>query len=145
MGIFETRADHPRLRGIYTTPDRAKSLEGLLKELGRHIKPHQQILAYNSIPLIHYITQTQPTLTNPWPLLMNKKSLETELNAFSAQCPMDLVVVRALTNTRNHHWGTKELPSDSWFAEKLENIDKTINACGYRKVWANRDFAIFRL
>jgi hypothetical protein len=62
--------NHPKLRGIYTTQERAQVMQELLSQLENSKSTRQHLLlATQNIPLIYYITQTKPYLGHPWAIL----------------------------------------------------------------------------
>lgn len=140
-----TQLEHKRLRGIFTSSGRAESVNQLLDELDELVTPRDVMLAYNNIPMIHYVTQTVPALGHPWPTTMMTEELKAKLDHLSSR-GIPSVVVLSKTNTRNRTWGTREI---SRFGrsqmEKIRIGVEWIKKHQYRAVWSNRDFAIYTL
>ena len=72
--------DHPRLRGIYTSPNRAAELESLLRELQQHVRPGDSMIAFGSIPMLHFLTATRPALGYAWPDFLPEEPLRARLD-----------------------------------------------------------------
>ena len=60
VGALTKRFEHPKLKGIYSTPAKVNALEGLLSYLKGKVKPTDYFLAYNSCPLLYFLTHTRP-------------------------------------------------------------------------------------
>jgi hypothetical protein len=73
-----TPIDHPRLRGIYTSHDSAAALESLLHEV--HVRPGDRLLAFGSIPMLHFLTATRPALGYAWPDYLPVEVLRARLD-----------------------------------------------------------------
>ena len=113
-GIIQLKArfHHPKLNGIYSTERKVKILENLLRYLEKRIGPKEYLLAYNSIPLLYYLTNTRPALAvtwarDDWPLSTRKRLLSRMLQKqrFPEYC------VRMLALPENN-W-EKAMPYDS--------------------------------
>ncbi len=61
--------NNKHIKGIYTSQERAKAINELLEESGKYIKPGDYVLAYDCMPLFHYLTETKPYMRNSWPYL----------------------------------------------------------------------------
>ncbi|PYQ25409.1 MAG: hypothetical protein DMF56_27615 [Acidobacteria bacterium] len=72
--------DHPRLRGIYTSRNRAAELESLLRELQKHVRPGDSMIAFGSIPMLHFLTATRPALGYAWPDFLSEEPLRARLD-----------------------------------------------------------------
>lgn len=143
-----TRIEHERLRGIFTSSGRAASVNQLLDEIDRLVKPGDIILAYSAIPMIHYVTETLPALGNPWPTLIQPAELEVQLNGLWKSESFPQLVIRTRTNTANRIWGGRAIAPPQAPLRRVEDIcilDGWIQEQGYYEVWANRDFVIYKL
>jgi len=57
---------HPKLAGLYSVPEKIEPLEKLLAYLKPRVKPGDYFLAYNDLPILYYLTDTQPAYPNVW-------------------------------------------------------------------------------
>lgn len=73
-----TPIDHPRLRGILISRPRAAELESFLREV--HARPGDRILAFGSIPMLHFLTATRPALGYAWPDYLPPEPLRARLD-----------------------------------------------------------------
>ena len=71
---------HPRLTGVYSTPEKVKAIEELLGYLNHRVKPGDYFLAYNYVPMMYFLTHTRPAYSaawarDDWPLPLREKLL----------------------------------------------------------------------
>lgn len=137
---------HPQLRGIYTTQERAKVMSELLAEMEKYVEPDDYLLAYNEIPLIHYLTRTKPWLGNPWPMLYSPNEFEERLHKQDQRHDSLPVIVRATGSTSAREWPNGNI--DFLEIEKEEIIRQImqdyIQERDYQVVWKNDFFEILR-
>ncbi len=143
-GALTATIHHPRLKLILTSPQRAASLEELFGALDHLTAPGREVLAYNFIPMVHFVTKTWPFLGHPWPDLLGPSEVQRRLAQADAQGRRPQLVVRALVDTRNPQWGpcfSAYAPHDA-YAPVKRLLDDWVNAGAYHLVWANRDFQV---
>ena len=137
------------MRGIYTSRERATALNELLAESARYVKPNDYVLAYDCIPLYHYLTETKPYLRNPWPWLYQPEVFKMELDKSTAQMKSLPVVVFQTVRTMGPNGG--KWPDYSvtettlnWNLNKRRNevLQDFLNSYHYKEVWANKAFKI---
>lgn len=140
--------NNKHMRGIYTVKERATILNELLEESSKYIKPGVDVLAYHSIPMFHYWTETKPYLRNSMPWFYEAGLFREELNATLEEKKILPVVVQQLKKLVGNAgewpdppsfydsaWHKRNVPRDSILNEFL----KTHN---YKEVWKNSVFKI---
>lgn len=95
ISSLTARFDHPKLKGIYSTPQKVHALERLLHDLEQKLEPSGYFLAYNSVPMLYFLTHTRPGLAvtwarDDWPLstrrhLVDKMIAEGKLPEYSVR------------------------------------------------------------
>lgn len=60
------RFKHPKLAGIYSTPEKVAVIEELLKYLQDKMNPEDYFLCYNDIPMLYFLTHTRPAYGAAW-------------------------------------------------------------------------------
>ena len=75
-----TPIDHPRLRGIYISSNRAAELESLLRETQKVVRPGDRMIAFGSAPMLHFLTATRPALGYAWPDYLPVEGLRARLD-----------------------------------------------------------------
>lgn len=131
---------HERVKRIFTSPARAQSLDQLFHKVDELTKPEDVILAYHSIPLIHYVTQTVPALDSAWPSLLKKGELEEKLGKLLKNQQYPKIVVRTKSNMREPQWGNIETGSKGFGI-----VEERLISLGYRVIWENKDFQILTI
>jgi len=135
-----TVVDHPLLRGVRTSPERAASLEELLGEMAERTEAGDRVLAWDSIPMVHFLTRTIPALGNPWPNLLSDLALRQRMDRMWNTGGPDLVV-EAVVNTRLRTWSVVNRPAPT--RESMDLVSE-LEENGYVMVWRNEEFVIWR-
>ena len=135
--------NHPLLVGTYTTKERADMVNDLLGVLPQYVRSGDAVLAYPSLPTLHYVTHTQPWLGNSWPVLYEKQKMETKLVEKMASDKFLPVVVRSLGDTRNRDWPINASRNRNHPGEESwQVLDEFVVNQGYRSVWHNDFFEV---
>jgi hypothetical protein len=137
--------NHKYLKGIFTSKPRAKVIDELLSESARYVKKDDYVLAYDCIPMYHYLTETMPYMYNPWPEEYLPDVFQKQLQkALLDRKKLPVVIIQKL-NTLNSKWPENTQEN---YAENKENQSR--NNCmndflknnHYQKVWENVAFEI---
>jgi hypothetical protein len=139
------QVDSKFLKGVYTTKERATVINELLAESKKYIKKNDVILAYDCIPMVHFLTETRPYLRNPWPGYYFPQAFQNELKtAYSNSTELPVIVTQKLS-TIGSNWPqnkgleykrtNQDLIRDSMMVQFLKNNN-------YKKVWENDAFEI---
>jgi hypothetical protein len=137
------------MKGIYTTKERSAVLNELLDESPKYIKPGDYVLAYHSIPMYHYWTETVPYLHNSMPWFYEAAILKEELDSSFAEKKILPVVVQQLKKTVGNAGNWPDPPAfyDSAWHKRNEPRDKVLNEFltehNYKEVWKNEVFKIW--
>lgn len=133
------------LKRIYTTRERAAAVNELLAESKKYIQKNDIILAYDCIPMVHFLTETRPYLRNPWPGYYYPQAFQNELQkAFATSTALPVIISQKLS-TIGSNWPqnkgleyertNQDLIRDSMMVQFLKNNN-------YQKVWENDAFEI---
>lgn len=135
-----------RLQGVYTTKERAKVVNEMLISLNSFIKKNDYLLAYESVPLIYFITETKPYLGTSWPILYDYDKFVDTLKNAKTKIDVLPVIVRAKYNTREKQWPEIKKVYD---IDKLRKIrvlmNKFIKENNYEKKFENDFFQIYKV
>lgn len=136
------------MRGIFTTKDRAEEINELLAASSKYVKANDRVLAYDCVPIFHFMTKTIPYTRNPWPWLYQSNTFKKELDiavGSNKQLPV-IIMQTALTLGNGKNWPVKEKADD--YLKLPINIDRNeiledfINEHKYHEVWSNDYFKI---
>jgi hypothetical protein len=141
--------NHPKLKGIYTSENRALVVNQLLMELPNYVKQNDTLLTFIELPMIHYLTSTKPYLSTPWPkLLYSPKIFNYQLTtaAVSGRLP---VIVRQRQNMGAANWPYDSMPDYTKYhnpaikyREYGQFLNHFLSEHNYHSVWENRSFEI---
>lgn len=142
------QVDNKYMRGVFTTKERAESINELLAESKAYIQPGDAVLVYHSVPMIHYMTDTRPYLKNAMPWLYEGSFFANELNTTAEQTGKLPVIIRQLIKTVDDAANWPDPPAK--FDDNWDNINRTrdealdafILKYRYREVWTNQAFSI---
>jgi hypothetical protein len=140
--------DNKHMRGIFTTRERAEEINELLTASSKYVKPNDRVLAYDCVPIYHFMTETVPYTRNPWPWLYQSNTFKKELDiAVSNNRQLPVIVMQtALTLGNGKNWPVKKITQD--YLKLPINVDRNeilqdfINEHKYHAVWSNDYFKI---
>lgn len=137
------RIDAPLLWGVLTTEGRARLVSQLLTELRTRIRSGDEILAYDGVATVHYLTRTRPYLGTSWPMLNSPITTRERLRQASERS-LPGVIVRATHSTYNAGWpdSRQRVSSSEWLRENRRALDEFAVQHGYTVVWANGFFEV---
>ena len=137
----------PNTRFIYTSAARAKALNELMEASNKYIKKGNSVLAYDAIPMYHFMTETRPFLPNSTPLFYTTTQFNADLQESAVSKGLPIVV-------RQNIWMVQE---GSGWPEKVVKVidaqealnierDRIFNnflaTNHYQEVWTNKIFSI---
>ena len=134
---------HQKLKGVFTTRERAQVVTELLEVMPHYVKKGDYLLAYEQIPMVHFLTGTRPYLYGSWPMLYSPGKFQKMLDRALAERPELPVIVRAGGSTEKFDWPRgKTLRGGYYLAGSRKIMNEFIEAQNYRMVWENSFFEI---
>jgi hypothetical protein len=135
---------HPLLIGTFTTAERAKVVAELLDAMPHFAKPGDEVLACNSLPLLHFLTGTRPWLGDPWPDVVDAKRIAALIRQKEETGAGLPCIVRATGSTWASSWPVAPQPLvTAWHqAETRRVLAEFEQRHGYVRAWANDFFEI---
>jgi hypothetical protein len=137
--------DHPMLRGVFTTKARAEVMQELLDKLPEYVSEGDLLFTFEQIPLVIFLTKTQPYLKTPWPMLSTPSQLEATLEHAIKEHPYLPVYVAAKGSTQKFEWprGKNQLPEKERYGGNRLIVKKFLKDYDYRMEWENNYFEIW--
>ncbi|RKZ58233.1 MAG: hypothetical protein DRQ99_25765 [Candidatus Parabeggiatoa sp. nov. 3] len=143
-----TTVEHPYLRGVLTTKERAVVMQELLDELKNYVKPGDVLFAYENISLIYFLTQTRPYLYHTWSMLEVPSNFQKLIKKAETKQQYYPIVVRAKASTLlgTSTWPDKvtELSSYGSMISNRKLAEDFLKRHEYIKVWENSFFEILQ-
>jgi hypothetical protein len=138
---------NPWVKNIYTSEARAKSLNDALGALTTYVKPDDYLLAYDAIPMIHFMTETRPYLNNPSPFFYSNGIFRMEMENARQTRPLPVVIRQKIKMAHEGGSWPEELVVGDYFTEdrnrsKNEFVTEFLSENKYREVWSNEAFSI---
>lgn len=136
--------DHPKLKGIFTTEERAQVVQELLDELGKHVSSGDYLLGYHNVSTVYYLTGTLPYLYNAWPFLYQPSALAYYLDKAVSERASLPVAVGSKYSLQNFEWPIEKYINQSdEYQRNREIIASFLVKNHYVKTWENEIFEIF--
>jgi hypothetical protein len=136
---------HPRLRGIFTTPERAQSLDQLLAALQPLVHKNEFLMDHMQIPMLYFLTETKPYLYSTWANLYEPTIFKQMIDKALGARPSLPVCVMTKVDTCSPDWpkAADPLPQPPRFLENRRLVEAFLQTHNYRKHWENNGFEIW--
>ena len=137
--------NHPKLKMVYTTKERAKVVGELLDEIPKYVQAGDYLLCYEHIPMVHFLTETRPYLYTSWPILYQPGEFQINLDKTFKEKEKYPVIVRAKRSTSNFEWPNNSdigLINSFNYNGNREIMKEFIDKYFYKIVWENDFFQI---
>ena len=140
----------PLTNNIYTTERRSIIINNLLENMSDYVKPDDYLLAYDKIPMIHFLSQTKPYMNTPWVWVYSGEMFEEKLKKAEKEIDVLPIVVQQKFETIV----TFSEPLDDYMSENgIDNnlhsnarskaMNDFLNRNDYQIVWSNDYFVIY--
>ncbi len=134
---------------VRTTPERAHIINETLEGLQGRVSAGDTLLCYGSIPMMNHLTRTIPAIGCSWPELLSADALDARLKAWDGDCH---AILRQKFNDLGPYWSEatddflQAYPHQDKFLtqDKMDAINRFVAAHGYRIVWQNEWFALYK-
>ena len=141
----------PLVKGIYTTEKRANVINDLLSNLDKFVEPNDYLMVYDKIPMVHFLTETQPYMYNPWIWIYDYNSFEKKLKKAEAEIPnLPLVLqqkfetISSFSEAIPDYMSTKKENTNFHSNERKRLMNSFLERNNYSIVWSNEYFNIYQ-
>jgi Dolichyl-phosphate-mannose-protein mannosyltransferase len=142
--------DNKNMQLIYTSKERSRMVNELLNASKLYIKPNDVVLAYDCIPMFHFMTETIPYLSNPAPWFYSNGVFRDQLNnAYTSTGYLPVIIRQSIKIIEDDGSRWPEVKTETkyaaWERNKYRNklLDAFIADHHYKKAWANESFEIY--
>jgi hypothetical protein len=146
---MNTAIDNKWMKFVLTSPARARSLDELLDASEEYIHAGDRVLAYDCMPMYHFMTETRSYVKNPCIWFYNTSMFSKELSLAEKEHRLLPVLVQQniLTTGEGSGW-PETLPATSYALlprnqGKNAILERFKKEYQYKEVWTNKDFSIW--
>lgn len=141
----------PRAKGIYTSQERASIINAVLPVIRKHVKKGEYLLAYDNIPMVHFLTETKPYMYIPWIWVYDSGVFKDNIKrAEESQSKLPVVLLQKFNTL-----GKFSKPSASYFSipekdtyvfkkRRIEAMQSFLVRNQYEIIWSNAYFDILK-
>lgn len=97
---------------IWTTKSKSDLTNSLVVAINSHVPKDASVIAYNSLPMLHYLTNHKPAIPNSWVWVYDVSSLKRKLDKISDETK-DIYIVVQKFQSIYHNDGSFEGLSDT--------------------------------
>ncbi len=146
-----TRVRHPYFRWLFTTKERASSIDELMAAVKIYTLPKDYVWGHEYVSMFNYLTDCRPYMYGPNPMYFSIEVygyLYSKARKEIAQLPIIIAAKGRLDVSwpTNASKGLKH-PNPSWdklLNQQREVVSKLRNESNYYKVWENNFFEIWK-
>ncbi len=142
-----------KLANVYTSQVKSSILNELLDELEKHVKPNDEMICFESLPTIHYLTQTIPYSGTPWIWVYQASNFKKQLlfkESLNEKMP---IVLRQKNQPIEGNWNTfdpryndTELEDEYMYKKnRVIVMNKFLDRNNYQVIWENELFQILEV
>jgi len=140
------RADNDKFT-VFTTKEKAQAMNVLLSELGKYVHKGDYLFCFESLPMIHYLTETKPYTGNPWVWGYDANNFIRHLKKSVETIPLPVVLRQKCQPMAEGYWTVPYIsPQGTPLAtneKKLAFFEKFLDGNGYTIAWENDLFQIY--
>lgn len=142
---MRTQVQAPSVRGVLTSSERSAALNEVLSALGRYVKKGDKLLAFDNVPMLHMLTETQPYIGFSWIKLLNAAQFRDALNNAVSKNPSLPVMVAEKRNVGEGSWPSQAQPylTAPWVVDRYAVLTAFLKTHGYTCSWENDEFIIW--
>ncbi|MDR3217856.1 MAG: glycosyltransferase family 39 protein [Dysgonamonadaceae bacterium] len=139
---------------VFATEEKVKEIDILLSELAKYVKKGDYLFCFESLPMIHYLTETKPYIGNPWVWVYDPDAFRKHLDKSVVEIPLPVVVRQKCqpiggywtTNFTHHKTDIDKNAYDYFYKmESINYFEKFLADNRYRITWENDLFVIYTL
>lgn len=139
-------ADVPNFN-VLMTIDESRELESIVTALDGYVKPGDELLVYDNMPILNYVTKTKPYLRNSWVWVYSTSIMKNEFDNAQRYKPLPVVVRQKTLSTSltfmDKDWdSTEATETRSHQNGKVQLMNDFIKHNNYQVVWEDNCFQI---
>ena len=139
-------------KNVFTTEQRATIINQALAALESYVGPNDYLLAYDKIPMFHFLTQTRPYMYNSWPWIYDAKTFTKKLRTAEQERPVLPVVlvqkfetIGSFSEPQSNYLSESSVENYFHNNEIAKEMKDFLLRNNYRLVWTNPYFNIYKV
>ena len=140
----------PLANNIYTTERRSTIINDLLENMSDYVKPDDYLLAYDKIPMIHFLSQTRSYMNTPWVWVYSGKMFEEKLKKAEKEIDILPIVVQqkfetivAFSEPLDNYMSENGVENNLHSNIRSKAMNNFLSRNNYKEVWSNDYFIIY--
>lgn len=141
----------PLANNIYTTERRSIIINDLLENMSDYVKPDDYLLAYDKIPMIHFLSQTRPYMNTPWVWVYSGEMFEEKLKKAEKEIDVLPIVVQqkfetivAFSEPLDDYMSENGIDNNLHSNARSKAMNDFLSRNDYQIVWSNDYFVIYK-
>jgi hypothetical protein len=141
----------PLANNIYTTERRSIIINDLLENMSDYVKPDDYLLAYDKIPMIHFLSQTRPYMNTPWVWVYSGEMFEEKLKKAEKEIDVLPIVVQqkfetivAFSEPLDDYMSENGIDNNLHSNARSKAMNDFLSRNDYQIVWCNDYFVIYK-
>lgn len=122
---------------VFTSKERAEEIDSIMAICNKYIVEGDTTLFSLDIPTLHYLTNTKPYLTNPWPNTAPIGKLDRKFE-YARTKPLPKLIIRRRVEIGS---GFTEIERRYQYNDKL--VKEFTLSNHYKTVWSNKNYIIY--
>jgi hypothetical protein len=146
------KANNPKFT-VYASQSKTNVIDDLLTELNKYVKKDDYLICFESLPMIHYLTETRPYLGTSWLWGMGPDKFREQLEIAKSATLLP-VVLKQKCQPIGGYWTVPARTDDVSDAAKrtyayfydqsfIDYFEKFLTENNYQVVWENELFEIY--
>jgi hypothetical protein len=138
-------------KGIHTTKRRAKITNELLHALKKFVRKGDYLLAYDNLPMVHFLTDTKPYMYTSWIWVYDSHKFEKQLKRAEREIEKRPIVVQQKFQTigsfsapMTDYMDPEKEESYLYKKGRVRAMNSFLKRNPYQLVWSNAYFNIFK-
>ena len=142
--------EHPRMKFIYTSSERARVVNELIRDGFPKMKDKEYLLSFIEIPMLNYLSDKRPFISTSWPkLYYNPDTFRLKLEEALQRRKTLPAIIRQKQNTVLNDWPASPEPDYLKYKVGLSDwpehgriLNEFIANNNYQVVWENEMFQL---
>ena len=141
------RADNSKFT-VFTNKHKADAINELLASLSKYVDKDDYLLCFESLPMIHYLTETKPYAGNSWIWCYSSGNFKKHLDKAVATLPLPVVLAQKCQPLGND-WTVPDTNEKASYPyvynlKRIRYFEEFIRDNKYKLVWESDLFAIYK-